>query len=164
MHIACREGHLNVISCLLSEGADVNVKNNDGKSPLDVCQDTSRDKIVSLFNKYNPKRGKVLLKINNTTYSHIYFICYYLVFEDVSKWNIENIEEDQVFEKRDYGVMLVIPPSAVEKKEEIEAEVKVVAPVEADIILPPDVEIVSCFYKSETPVKFSKPIDHVCVL
>ena len=79
--------------------------------------------------------------------------------EDVSKWNIENIEEDQVFEKRDYGVMLVIPPSAVEKKEEVEAEVKVVAPVETDIILPPDVEIVSCFYKIETTGKFSKPIE-----
>ena len=76
----------------------------------------------------------------------------------MSKWNIEYVEDNQVFEKRDYGVMLVIPPSAVEKKE-VEAEVKVVAPVETDIILPPDVEIVSCFYKIETTGKFSKPIE-----
>ena len=77
----------------------------------------------------------------------------------MSKWNIEYVEEDQVFEKRDYGVMLVIPPSAVEKKEEVKTEVKVVAPEETDIILPPDVELVSCFYKIETTGKFSKPIE-----
>ena len=52
----------------------------------------------------------------------------------------------------------------VEKNEEVKTEVNVVAPVETDIILPPDVEVVSFFYKIETPVKFLKPIDHVCVL
>ena len=77
----------------------------------------------------------------------------------MSKWNIENVEEEQVFEKRDYGVMLVIPPSAVEKKEEVKTEVKVVTPEETDIILPPDVELVSCLYKIETTGKFSKPIE-----
>ena len=77
----------------------------------------------------------------------------------MSKWNIENVEEDQVFEKRDYGLMLVIPPSAVEKKKEIKTEVKVIAPEETDIFLPPDVELVSCFYKIETTGKFSKPIE-----
>ena len=77
----------------------------------------------------------------------------------MSKWNIENVEEDQVFEKKNYGVMLVIPPSAVEKKKEVKTEVKVVAPEETNIILPPDVELVSCFYKIETTGKFSKPIE-----
>ena len=77
----------------------------------------------------------------------------------MSKWNIEYVEDDQVFEKRDYGVMLVIPLSAVEKKKEVDAEVNVVAPVETDIILPPDVELVSCFYKIETTGKFLKPIE-----
>ena len=76
----------------------------------------------------------------------------------MSKWNIQNFEEDQVFEKRDHGVMLVIPSSAVEEKEEVKTEVKVVAPVETDIILPPDVEVVSCFYKIETTGNFSEPI------
>ena len=74
MHIACYKGYLNVISCLLSEGADINVKNNEGKTPLDVCEDTNKEEIVSLFNKYNPKRGKVLLKMNNITYSHIPYL------------------------------------------------------------------------------------------
>ena len=77
--------------------------------------------------------------------------------EAASKWNIENVEEVQVFDKKDYGVMLVIPPSAVEEKEEVKTEVKVDAPVETDIILPPDVEVVSCFYK--TTGKFSKPVE-----
>ena len=77
----------------------------------------------------------------------------------MSKWNIENVEEDQVFEKRDLGFMLVIPPSAVAKKDVVETEVKVVAPVETDIILPPDVEVVSCFYEIKTTGKFSKPIE-----
>ena len=71
MHIACSKGHVNVINFLLSEGADLTIKNNDGKTPLDVCPDANRDEFVSLFNKYNPKRGEVLLKINNTTHSHI---------------------------------------------------------------------------------------------
>ena len=53
--------------------------------------------------------------------------------------------------------MLVIPSSAIEKKE-VEAKVKVVAPVETDIILPPDIELVNCFYKNEITRKFSKPI------
>ena len=77
----------------------------------------------------------------------------------MSKWNVEYVEEEQVFEKTDYGVMLVIPPSAVEKKEEVKTEVNIIAPEETDIILPPDVELVSCFYKIETTGKFSKPIE-----
>ena len=47
------EGHLNIISCLLSEGADVTLKNNNGKTPMEKCLDTFWNKIVSLFNKYN---------------------------------------------------------------------------------------------------------------
>ena len=77
----------------------------------------------------------------------------------MSTWNIEYVEEEQVFEKEEYGVMLVIPPSAVDKNEEVKTEIKVVAPEETNIILPPDVELVSCFYKIETTGKFSKPIE-----
>ena len=69
LHIASSNGYLNVVDWLLSEGADINVKNNDGKTPLDVCQDLNKEEIISLFNKYNPKRGGIM--INNTTHSHI---------------------------------------------------------------------------------------------
>ena len=60
MHIACSEGHLIVISCLLSEGADVTVKNNNGNTPLEKCPDAIRNEIVSLFAMYNPRRGEII--------------------------------------------------------------------------------------------------------
>ena len=36
------------------------IKNIEGKTPLDECCDTSKDKIVGLFSKYNSKPGEVL--------------------------------------------------------------------------------------------------------
>ena len=60
MHIACKEGHINVIQSLLSQGGDTTITNNDGNSPLDECQDTIKDEIASHVSKYNPKRGEVL--------------------------------------------------------------------------------------------------------
>ena len=86
-------------------------------------------------------------------------VCYYLVLEDVPKWNIEYLNEEQVFEKPEYGVKFVIPPSSVEVGQEVKIEVKVVAPKESEIILPPDVELVSCFYKIKTTGKFTRPIE-----
>ena len=77
----------------------------------------------------------------------------------MSKWNIEYLNEEQVFEKQEYGVKFVIPPSSVEVGQEVKTEVNVVAPEESEIILPPDVEVVSCFYKIETTGKFSRPIE-----
>ena len=77
----------------------------------------------------------------------------------MSKWNIEYLNEEQVFEKPEYGVKFVIPPSSVEIGQEVKTEVKVVAPKESEIILPPDVELVSCFYKIETTGKFTRPIE-----
>ena len=77
----------------------------------------------------------------------------------MSKWNIEYLNEEQVFEKPEYGVKFVIPPSSVEIGQEVKTEVKVVAPKESEIILPPDVELVSCFYKIKTTGKFTRPIE-----
>ena len=71
LHIACHEGHLNVISCLLSEGADVTVKNNNGNTPLEKCPDTIRNEIVSLFSKYNSKQGKIINDKQHYTLTHI---------------------------------------------------------------------------------------------
>ena len=85
-------------------------------------------------------------------------ICYYLVLEVVSKWNIEYLNEEQVFEKSEYGVKFVIPPSSVQEGQEVKIEVNVVSPEESEIILPPDVELVSCFYNIKTTGTFSKPI------
>ena len=77
----------------------------------------------------------------------------------MSKWNIEYLNEEQVFEKPEYGVKFVIPPSSVEVGQEVKTEVKVVAPKESEINLPPDVELVSCFYKIKTTGKFTRPIE-----
>ena len=74
-------------------------------------------------------------------------------------WNIEYLNEEQVFEKLDYGVKFVIPPSSVEVGQEVKMKVKVVAPEKSEIILPPDVELVSCFYKIEITGKFCRPIE-----
>ena len=60
LHIACKEGHIYVIQSLVSEGADMTIKNNGSKTPLDECQDTRKDEIASLVSKYNPKRGEML--------------------------------------------------------------------------------------------------------
>ena len=77
----------------------------------------------------------------------------------MSIWNIEYLNEEQVFEKPDYGVKFVIPPSSVEQGEKVTTEVKVVLPEDSQIILPPDVELVSCFYEIKTTGKFSTPIE-----
>ena len=77
----------------------------------------------------------------------------------MSIWNIEYLNEEQVFEKPDYGVKFVIPPSSVEQGQKVTTEVKVVAPEDSQIILPPDIELVSCFYEIKTTEKFSRPIE-----
>ena len=153
MHIACKEGRINIIQSLLCYGADMTIKNKEGSTPLDECQDTSKDEIVSLVSEYNPKRGETLNK------DYVALLIFYLVLEDVSKWNIEHLNEEQIFEKLEYGVKFIIPPSSVEVGQEVKTNVNVVAPEESEIILPPDVELVSCFYKIEIRGKFSRPIE-----
>ena len=81
------------------------------------------------------------------------------MLQDVSEWNIEHFNEEQTFEKPDYGVKFVIPPSSVEIGQGVTTDIKLVAPEESEIILPPDVELVSCLYKIETKGKFSKSIE-----
>ena len=96
---------------------------------------------------------------NDQQHIHRFYICCYLVFEDVFSifcGILKMLKKTQSLKKETIE-LLVIPSSAVEKKE-VEAKVKVVAPVEMDIILPPDIELVSCFYKIEITRKFSKPI------
>ena len=78
--------------------------------------------------------------------------------ENVSKWNIKYLNEEQVFEKPEYGVKFVIPPLSVQEGQEVKIEVNVVSPEESEIILPPDVELVSCFYNIKTTGTISKPI------
>ena len=97
-------------------------------------------------------------KVNKCTSTPTCLICYYIVFEDVSKWNIEYLNEEQVFEKPEYGVKFVIPPSSVEEGQEVKIEVKIVSPEDSEIILPPNVELVSCVYMIKKTGKFLRPI------
>ena len=74
--------------------------------------------------------------------------------------NVEYINEEQTFEKPNYGVKFVIPPSSVEVGQQVTTDVKLVTPEESEIILPPDVaEIVSCLYTIETKGKFCRSIE-----
>ena len=93
----------------------------------------------------------------DTMYIIVLLFC--LVLENVSEWKIESIDEGQLFEKSQYGIKLVIPPSSVEQGQEVETKVKVVSQEKSEFELPSDVEPVSCFYKIETTGKFSRPID-----
>ena len=85
-------------------------------------------------------------------------ICYYLVLEEVSKWNIGYLNKEQAFGKTEYGVKFVIPPSSVEEGQEVRIEVSVVSPENSDVNLPPNVKLVSCFYKIKATRKFSRPV------
>ena len=76
MHIACKEAHINVIQCLLSQGADMTIKNTDGKTPLDECHGKIKDEIVSLFSKYNPKLGEAL----HSNYIVLLHVSFFLLF------------------------------------------------------------------------------------
>ena len=60
--MACRKGHISAISSLLSQGVNMTIRNNEDKTPLDVCQDTSKDEIVNVFCMYKPTQGEVYTK------------------------------------------------------------------------------------------------------
>ena len=78
-----------------------------------------------------------------------------VVIDAELKWNIDNFGEEQVFEKPEYGVKLVIPPSSVQENQSIDTTVQI---LKSGISLPPNVEPVSCFYKIEATGSFVKPI------
>ena len=81
------------------------------------------------------------------------------VLNTVHEWNIDNVDEEQVFEKLDYGVKFVIPPSSVQEGQSIDTKVQVVTPHDCDAEFPSNVESVSCFYSFRTSTKFSKPVE-----
>ena len=38
LHIAAREGHIDIAELLINKGADINAKNNYGKTPFDCAK------------------------------------------------------------------------------------------------------------------------------
>ena len=57
LNYACRKGNDNITQILLSHGADTTIKNKNGKSPLDECQNEKKNEIKKVFAEYNPKQG-----------------------------------------------------------------------------------------------------------
>ena len=49
LHYACDQGQLEVVKLLLEKGADVNAKNEEGETPLDIAKKTSNKEIIKLF-------------------------------------------------------------------------------------------------------------------
>lgn len=62
LQIAAEEGHVYVVAELLKAQADVNVRDKDGKTALDLAECNGKEEIVKLFRGeypflYDPKRG-----------------------------------------------------------------------------------------------------------
>ena len=75
------------------------------------------------------------------------------------EWNIDSFSEEQVFEKADYGVKLVIPPYSVQDNQTIDTTVQIVDSNTSDIELPEGVQLVSCLYEVQSSGIFNKPIE-----
>ena len=57
LHSAVREGHKEVIELLIAKGADVNAKDDDGTTPLDMADDKET---ADLLRKHGGKTGEEL--------------------------------------------------------------------------------------------------------
>ena len=57
LHEAASDGNLTVVKYFISEGADVNVKNNDGKTPLDHARERNHTTVVRLLESVGGKSG-----------------------------------------------------------------------------------------------------------
>ena len=61
MHWAAIEGHKEIAELLIAEGADVNAKTNDGKTPLDEAINPfyNKTEIANLLRKHGGKHGTI---------------------------------------------------------------------------------------------------------
>ena len=107
--------------------------------------------IMKLYNYLKEIQVMICMIVSIKIYNE-----YFVAIDTELKWNIDNFDEEQVFEKPEYGVKLVIPSSSVQENRSIDTTVQI---VKSDVIsLPPNVEPVSCFYKIGTSGSFVKPI------
>ncbi|MGZ9166828.1 MAG: ankyrin repeat domain-containing protein, partial [Anaerolineales bacterium] len=60
LHAAAQNGDEGMIRALLYGGADLNVKSNDGKTPLDLAREAGHTKAVTLLEEGITKRLKSL--------------------------------------------------------------------------------------------------------
>jgi ankyrin repeat protein len=60
LSLASNHGHYDVVSLLLSGGADINHQDNDGATPLMICTQSGRVRLVELFLKNGADREVIL--------------------------------------------------------------------------------------------------------
>ena len=60
LHYAVGEGRNEIAKLLIAKGADVNAKNKDGKTPLDLAIKFKRPKIADLLRKHGGKTSEEL--------------------------------------------------------------------------------------------------------
>ncbi len=60
MHFAALEGRKEVVELLIAKGADVNVKTEDGLTPLDRAIKYKRTETADLLRKHGAKAGEEL--------------------------------------------------------------------------------------------------------
>lgn len=69
LHIACREGNFDIVQILIENGANVNVVDNEGWSPLMRASLIGNDKIVEILLK-NGAKAHLLNSLNETALIH----------------------------------------------------------------------------------------------
>ena len=60
LHCAAGGGHMEVAELLLANGADVNAKNKDNRTPLDKAIQRNHTKTADLLRKHGGKTGEEL--------------------------------------------------------------------------------------------------------
>ena len=60
MHAAASEGQNEIAELLIAEGADVNVKNDEGETPIDMAIRLRRTETIDLLRKHGGKTGEEL--------------------------------------------------------------------------------------------------------
>ena len=79
--------------------------------------------------------------------------------KEIIQWNIDCLNKQQIFEKAEYGVKLVIPPFSIQDNQMIYTRVQIVDSKTSDIELPQHVQIVSSLYDVHCSGIFSKPVE-----
>jgi len=60
LHMAAANGHKEIAELLIDNGADVNEKTADGRTPLDFTKQTKQKAIAALLRKHGGKTAKEL--------------------------------------------------------------------------------------------------------
>jgi len=60
LHAATSEGQNEIAELLIAEGADVNVKNDEGETPIDMAIRLKRTEPIDLLRKHGGKTSKEL--------------------------------------------------------------------------------------------------------